>query len=59
MRKLEDAKHIFTHAEWHMRSFGAEVKGFMPEGEHAWVSACDLKDFTIPSAFKAYRKYLP
>jgi A/G-specific adenine glycosylase len=58
IRKLEDAKHVFTHVEWHMQAWLAETDEFLPEGEHVWADQYDISKYAIPSAFKAYKKYL-
>jgi len=63
VERLEDAKHIFTHVEWHMHAFSVTVT---PEfdGMHGndgllLVQNDDLhRDYAIPSAFSAYTKYL-
>jgi A/G-specific adenine glycosylase len=57
LRRGEDSKHIFTHVEWNMRAYLAEEDGFTVEGEFVWADADDLKQYAIPSAFKAYRLY--
>lgn len=55
LTRLEDAKHIFTHVEWRMRGYLAEVSGFSPPWEHAWADGPALRrDYAVPSAFKAY-----
>jgi A/G-specific adenine glycosylase len=60
IRRLEDAKHIFTHVEWLMRGWLAESGEFLPEGEFAWADSRELKEtFTVPSAFSAYGQYFP
>ena len=61
--RLEDAKHIFTHVEWHMIAYAVRIS---PEfDEHAGSDRCFLvdnkilhRDYAIPSAFSAYIKYL-
>jgi hypothetical protein len=40
-----------------MRAYLAEEDGFTVEGEFVWADADDLKQYAIPSAFKAYRLY--
>jgi A/G-specific adenine glycosylase len=60
MTKLEGAKHIFTHLEWHMKGWLAEVEAFSPTVEHLWAASDALREtVTLPSAFSAYKKYLP
>ncbi len=53
-----DAKHIFTHVEWHMRSFEVRVRGEVRESGPAlsWVDADELDEITLPTAFKKYRQ---
>lgn len=46
------AMHIFTHIEWQMKGYIAEVSG---EGSgFRWVDARELETLAIPTAFKAY-----
>ncbi len=59
---LLDAKHIFTHKEWHMRGYAVRVdelqdseakKGFL------FVDRMEIeKDYPIPSAYSAYYRYM-
>ena len=53
LEALPESKHIFTHVEWHMRAFGAELAeplpGFFWADPQALAEQCAL-----PSAFKAY-----
>lgn len=59
---LEDAKHIFTHKEWHMHAYMIRVdelqEGNTPE---SWLFV-DKKEveeqYPIPSAYAKYMKYL-
>jgi len=65
---LEDAKHVFTHIEWHMIGYLVKVEG-LPSG-HPEPPLRDAADwlyiepeetrgkYPIPSAFAAYMKYL-
>lgn len=61
--RLEDAKHVFTHIEWHMIAFDVRIAA-EPEGTHArsgllLVGQQELQErYAIPSAFSAYTKYL-
>ena len=63
IERLEDAKHIFTHIEWHMIAYSVRIT---PEfdGAHGksgllLVDNDDLHaNYAIPSAFSAYTKYL-
>lgn len=62
-----EAKHIFTHKEWHMKGYGILVEpvDFIPEvfggpgKDYVMVSPEETKqDYPIPSAFSAFTKYL-
>ena len=51
--QLPDAKHIFTHIEWHMRGYTVHVTEEIPE--YVWADADEIRDiYSIPSAFKAF-----
>ncbi len=61
--ELDNAKHIFSHIEWHMQGYAVRVpeqKG--GEGEEPELIFVDVKDakerYAIPSAFAAYTGYL-
>ena len=62
---VTDAKHIFSHVEWHMRGYFVTVDA-VPlclnlEGEEPviFVTWKELKaKYPIPSAFEAYKNYL-
>ena len=62
VQRIEDAKHIFTHVEWHMIGYtvqiGSEFDG-MREEEGTVLEENDVlrADYPIPSAFSAYKKY--
>lgn len=53
LRPLINSKHIFTHVEWHMQGFFAELAEPLPE--FFWADHRALEQqCTLPSAFKAY-----
>lgn len=55
--KEQSAVHIFTHIEWKMKGFLVSAKERFPE--FIWVSAEELiKDYPLPSAFKAFKKWV-
>ena len=65
IQPLEEAKHIFTHREWHMRGYMVRVDELEPRltGEAAedwlYIEPEETKTrYPIPSAFGAYTKYL-
>lgn len=55
--KLPNAKHIFSHIEWHMHGFLVEVEKMNQEG--IWCTMEDIDhQYAIPTAYKAYREAL-
>lgn len=65
IQPLEDAKHIFTHKEWHMKGYMIRVDelehGNPGEDSRNWlfVEPCETEEkYPIPSAFSAYTGYL-
>ena len=62
---LEDAKHIFTHREWHMKGYMVrvdELAGSAPgkdTKDWIYIEPGETREkYPIPSAFGAYTKYL-
>jgi A/G-specific adenine glycosylase len=51
--KKLNARHIFTHREWHMTGYTLTVTGTGPE-EFRWVDAEGLAQCAVPSAFARY-----
>lgn len=52
---LPNAKHIFTHIEWHMGGYLIRTTG--KSGCFTWSGAEELKDtYALPSAFRVYLK---
>lgn len=65
IQPLEDAKHIFTHREWHMKGFMVRVDelehGLPGEEISDWlyIEPEETRErYPIPSAFGTYLKYL-
>ena len=55
---LPEAKHIFSHVEWHMTGFRVELTE-VPEGDYLWVTPEEMnKTYSLPGAFKAYTKLI-
>ena len=53
LREAPNATHIFTHVEWHMTGFFAELSQPLPE--FFWADSPALEQqYALPSAFKAY-----
>lgn len=65
IQPLEDAKHIFTHKEWHLKGFMVRVDELEPKGcgeqsrDWIYIEPEETKSaYPIPAAFKAYTKYV-
>ncbi len=60
IRKLEDARHIFSHVEWHMTGYMIQVDSLTRE--ESGMLFVEIKEaekkYAIPAAFGAYTKYL-
>lgn len=59
---LGDAKHLFSHIEWRMKGYlvrVADAGAFANGGNYFLIEKETLrKDFSVPSAFAAYMKYI-
>ena len=54
---LGNAKHIFTHVEWHMIGYRIECKAFSPE--YVWVTPAEIETiYSVPTAFKHFKNKL-
>ncbi len=60
VEKLAEAKHIFSHVEWHMKGYLIRVEElFEGESKLLFAEAADFKEnYPMPSAFAAYTEYL-
>ena len=68
VQKVCDAKHIFSHVEWHMKGYvvflqageyEAEKKGSLKKSEWIFVEPEETKEqYAIPIAFVKYTEYL-
>lgn len=70
IEKLPDAKHIFSHVEWHMKAYLVKVYetkpgicvDFVDDSETNPLLVVEKKtiqkEIAVPSAFAAYRSYL-
>jgi A/G-specific adenine glycosylase len=56
IRPLVEAKHIFSHVEWHMRGYVVLIEEPEEAAENLlFVEARDAKErYAVPSAFSAY-----
>lgn len=59
IRRLEPAKHIFTHKEWHMTGYLIRVDDLEGMGEYEFVEVGEMKErYPIPSAYAAYMRMI-
>lgn len=60
IQKLEPAKHIFSHVEWHMTAYVVRVDELAEnKSGMLFVEAKDSEErYPIPAAFAAYTKYM-
>ena len=65
IQRLADAKHIFSHREWHMMGYQVRVDELSPKGTGAFTEDFiyleperTQEEYPIPSAFAAYVPYL-
>ncbi len=57
--RLEPAKHIFTHKEWHMTGYYIRVDDLTGMGEYVFVDPAEIKNkYPVPSAYAAYMKLI-
>ena len=47
------AKHVFTHIEWQMKGYIAEVAGDGPD-DFRWADARTFETLAVPSAFRSF-----
>lgn len=59
IRKLPAAKHLFSHIEWRMIGYSAELASPPSEAEDGFLAEISELDdrYAIPSAYGAYRPY--
>lgn len=53
---LPDARHLFTHVEWNLRGYAFTAMGGALPADCQWAADCAA--YAVPSAFRAYQKYL-
>lgn len=58
--RLEEAKHIFSHIEWHMDGYVVKVAQLEEDDSGLlFLEAEDcLANYPVPSAFERYKKYI-
>ena len=52
--ELGEAKHVFTHLEWHMKNFHAQVADFPADAEAVTLQDA-LEQYALPAAYRAIR----
>ena len=53
--ELFPSKHIFTHLEWHMAGYYAEVEKLKTPDDFIWATKDEISTtYSVPSAFKHY-----
>lgn len=58
VKDLPPAKHIFSHVEWHMIGYLAELSD-VPEGDYLWVTPLEMQnEYSLPAAFQMYTKVI-
>ncbi len=58
LQPTEKARHIFSHVEWNMTGYVVDL-GQMPEESYLFVERRALQnDYALPTAFKAFRKWI-
>lgn len=58
VKRLPEAKHIFSHVEWHMEGFLVELQE-EPAGDYLWVTPEEMREtYSLPGAFKTYTKMI-
>lgn len=62
IKRLEDAKHIFTHKEWHMTGYALrvdELERASIQEKFCFVETTQVqRQYPIPTAYAAYASYL-
>lgn len=59
IRPIGEAKHIFTHIEWHMTGYLAEVEIDAPTLDAVFATPEEIqKDYAVPSAFRYFLKFI-
>lgn len=60
VHRLPDARHIFTHIEWHMQGYLVYVADAQPVPDCVWEDwQAVRREYTLPSAYAAFTRHLP
>lgn len=56
---LGEAKHIFSHIEWHMNGYLIRIDETKPDGRYLFADIDELDNkYAIPTAYQVYRKQI-
>ena len=56
LRRLSDAKHVFTHRIWRMRGWHIELRSAAPYENTFYADADAIRMRAFPSALRVYRE---
>ena len=59
IKQLPDSRHIFSHIEWHMKTYEIltdNIDQNLPEG-YVLLNKKELRSFAVPSAFHTYKDW--
>ena len=57
IRPCGESTHVFTHIEWHMTGYFADIS--RESGEFVWKTPDEIRTgFAVPTAFRAYQKLI-
>lgn len=60
VRRLADARHIFTHIDWHMHGYLVYATDALPVVNCVWVDGEAVRrEYALPSAYSAFTRHLP
>lgn len=56
LQKQKNAKHVFSHVEWHMSCWSGAVESSCENGGFVWATQEEMAEqYALPSAFKMYQ----
>lgn len=67
IKRLGEAKHIFTHKEWHMLGYAVKISDKAVKNANkyngfrklVWADKKEIREkYALPSAFRAYQKFM-
>jgi len=60
VRRLSDARHIFTHIEWHMHGYLVYAADALPVQNWVWADKEAVRQkYALPGAYSAFTRHLP